>query len=119
MITAAKAFFLIVSTLFPIVDPLSGSPLFLAFTPQYSPETRRRLAVRVSRDSFWLLLASYFVGERVLAFFGVSLPVVQVGGGLVLISMGWSMLAQKDDQSGPVQKSLPPVDVFSRAFYPL
>lgn len=119
MIAAAKAFFLIVSTLFPIVDPLSGSPLFLALTPQSTADTRRVLARKVSFNSFWVLIVSYFVGAKVLAFFGVSLPVVQVGGGLIVVSIGWSMLAQKDAQPGAVQKNVPPVDLFQRAFYPL
>jgi len=117
--TAVKAFLLIISTLFPIVDPLSGSPLFLAFTPQYSTQTRRTLALRVAIDSFWVLIASYFVGAKVLAFFGVSLPVVQVGGGLIVISIGWSMLAQKENQPGPDQRNVPPSDPYRRAFYPL
>jgi len=119
MITAAKAFFLIISALFPIVDPISGSPLFLALTPQLSAETRRALAWRVALDCFWVMIVSYFVGAKVLAFFGVSLPVVQVGGGLIVISIGWTMLSQKDSPPGAVQKNLPQVDVFQRAFYPL
>jgi multiple antibiotic resistance protein len=44
--------------LFPIVDPVSGSPLFLALTPQFSAETRRALALRVAFDSFWVMIVS-------------------------------------------------------------
>jgi multiple antibiotic resistance protein len=40
-------------------------------------------------NSFFLLVGSYFIGTHILAFFGISLPVVQVGGGLVVISAGW------------------------------
>ena len=35
---------------------------------------------------FLELVGSYFVGTYVLAFFGISLPVVQVGGGLIVIA---------------------------------
>jgi len=86
---ALKVFFLIVSALFPIVDPLSGSPIFLALTDEYSPQTRRALSWRIAWDSLFLMIGSYFIGAHVLNFFGVSLPVVQVGGGLVVVSMGW------------------------------
>jgi len=88
MAMAVKAFLLVLSALFPIVDPLSGSPIFLALTSEYSPAMRRVLALRVAVDSFFLLVGSYFVGSHVLAFFGVSLPVVQVGGGLIVIAIG-------------------------------
>jgi len=44
----------------------------------------------------------------VLSFFGISLPVVQVGGGLIVISTGWAMLSQKDtnDQGSASERSL-------------
>ena len=43
------------------------------------------------------MAGSYFVGANVLNFFGVSLPVVQVGGGLIVASMGWGMLLERED----------------------
>jgi multiple antibiotic resistance protein len=85
---AVKVFLLTLSALFPIVDPLAGSPIFLAMTPGYSSEMRRALAWRVALNSLVLMVGSYFIGAHVLDFFGVSLPVVQVGGGLIVASMG-------------------------------
>jgi multiple antibiotic resistance protein len=116
---AVKIFLLVVTGLFPIVDPLSGSPIFLALTREYSPETRRTLSRRVALNSFLLMIGSYFVGSHVLGFFGVSLPVVQVGGGLVVVAIGWKMLMQKDESGDVTRKSVQPQDVFLRAFYPL
>src|ERR1700721_1938331 len=88
----AKGLFLILSALFPIVDPLGGSPIFLAMTREYLPATRRALSMRIALNSFFLLVGSYFIGTHILSFFGISLPVVQVGGGLVVISTGWTLL---------------------------
>lgn len=119
MAAAVKVFFLILSALFPIVDPLSGSPIFLALTSGYSPEMRRVLSMRVAFDSFCLMIGSYFIGSHVLGFFGVSLPVVQVGGGLVVIATGWALLMQKDEAHGPTRASIQPQDIFRQAFYPL
>jgi multiple antibiotic resistance protein len=115
---AVKVFFLILSALFPIVDPLTGSPIFLAFTGGYSPETRKRLSREVALNSFYLMVGSYFIGAHLLSFFGVSLPVVQVGGGLVVVATGWTLLVQKDDVHDAVQE-IPPQDVLRQAFYPL
>src|SRR5580704_14238973 len=96
MIQVAKSLLLVVSALFPIVDPLGGSPVFLSLTIDYAPQTRRLLARRIATDSFILLLGSFAIGSHVLSFFGISLPVVQVGGGLIVISTGWAMLNQED-----------------------
>lgn len=120
MAETTKNILLIVTALFPIVNPIGGSPVFLSLTSDYSPQSRRLLAWRVALNSFILLIASFAVGSHVLSFFGISLPVVQVGGGLVVISTGWAMLKQKDeDDRGSVRHSISSTDIFSNAFYPL
>lgn len=119
MSDAIKIFFLVLSGLFPIVDPLSGSPIFLALTSGYLPETRRELARRVAFDSFFLMIGSYLIGAHVLGFLGVSLPVVQVGGGVVVIAVSWTMLMQKDDAVAPARGHIERQDEFRQAFYPL
>jgi multiple antibiotic resistance protein len=116
---AVKVFFLVFSALFPIVDPLTGSPIFLALTPGDSPETRRALSWRIAWNSLFLMIGSYFIGAQVLNFFGVSLPVVQVGGGLVVVSVGWGMLMEKEESHDAARKNVQSPDVFRRAFYPL
>jgi len=63
---AGSVFLLTSSAPFPIVDLLAGSPIFLAMTQGYSPETRRVLALRVALNSLILVVASYFVGALIL-----------------------------------------------------
>jgi multiple antibiotic resistance protein len=119
MIEAAKNLFLILSALFPIVDPLGGSPIFLAMTREYSPATRRALSLRIAMNSFFLLVGSYFVGTHILSFFGISIPVVQVCGGLIVFSTGWALLKQNYDDPKAVKNTIQPTDPFHDAFYPL
>jgi len=116
---AVKVFLLTLSALFPIVDPLAGSPLFLAMTQDYAPQTRRALAWRVSVNSLVLMVGSYFVGAQVLNFFGVSLPVVQVGGGLIVVAMGWGVLLEKNASPETVRGNVQCSDALHSAFYPL
>jgi multiple antibiotic resistance protein len=120
MIEAAKSLFLILSALFPIVDPLGGSPIFLAMTREYSPSTRRALSLRIAINSFFLLIGSYYIGTYILSFFGISLPVVQVGGGLIVISTGWALLKRGPNvDQKDAKKNLQQEDPFHNAFYPL
>ena len=116
---AIKAFFLVFSALFPIVDPLSASPIFLALTRTVLPTTRRELSWRVTWNSFILMAGSYFLGSHLLKFFGVSLPAVQVGGGLVVCAFGWTLLMQKDGDRNATPETVQPHDIFHKAFYPL
>ena len=121
MLETAKNVLLILSALFPIVNPLGGSPVFLALTRDYPTSARRALARQVAVNSLILLLASFLVGTHILNFFGISIPVVQVGGGLVVISNGWAMLKQKEepDRGSAMQRKVHPEDIFRNAFFPL
>src|ERR1700735_4596186 len=116
---AVKNLLLVLVTLFPIVDPLGGSPFFLALTSEHSPGERKALSWRIAVNSFFLLVATYFVGTYVLAFFGISLPVVQGGGGLIVIATGWALLKQRDDDKQDAQRTVQPQDTIRQAFYPL
>jgi multiple antibiotic resistance protein len=120
MLEAAKNLFIIVSALLPIVDPVGGSAFFLAMTNEYLPDARRALSWQIALNSFVLLVASYFVGTYILAFFGISLPIVQVGGGIVLVTMGWAILLQRDEGCDAAdRKNIHPRDAVREAFYPL
>lgn len=112
---------LILGALFPIVNPLGNSPIFLLLTRNSASAARAKLAWRIAVNSFLLLIVSFFIGTHILAFFGISLPVVQVGGGLVVISTGWTMLKSSDDdhRGEEVESRMRSRDVLAQAFYPL
>jgi multiple antibiotic resistance protein len=116
MHAAANTFLLVYAGLFPIVNPIGAAPIFLALTHHHSAQVRGGLAWRVAVNGFILLLGSLFIGSHVLVFFGITLPVVRIAGGLAVASFGWRLLrdgAAVDDKSEAHQS--PSID----AFYPL
>ena len=113
-----NSFLLVYAALFSIVNPLSGAPVFLSLTRRYPPRVRDALAGRIALNGFLLLLGSLFVGSHVLEFFGLTLPVVRVAGGLVVTAAGWTLLNQETDS----QAAPPPQTAGGDepdAFYPL
>jgi len=117
----AKYTLLVVGALFPIVNPIGNTPIFLSLTRGLSAGGRIALARMIALNGLILILASIFIGTHILAFFGISLPVVQVGGGLVVISTGWALLRQPDDD-GAGEKGgteCKEGDYSRQAFYPL
>jgi multiple antibiotic resistance protein len=117
----AKYTLLVVGALFPIVNPIGNTPIFLSLTQGLSSRGRTILARMIAVNGLILILTSIFIGTHILAFFGISLPVVQVGGGLVVISTGWALLRQ--DSSGGEGKNASrecnEADYAGQAFYPL
>jgi multiple antibiotic resistance protein len=112
---------LIIGALFPIVNPIGSAPLFLTLTRGISRQGRAVLARMIALNGLALILGSIFVGTHILAFFGISLPVVQVSGGIVLIAAGWTLLRREDDGGGPEPDNKPcsEADYEKQAFYPL
>jgi multiple antibiotic resistance protein len=88
---------LVYAGLFPIVNPIGGAPVFLGLTASCSEAERNSLARRVAVNSLLLLAGSLFIGSHVLEFFGITLPVVRIAGGLVLIAFGWKLLQSGAD----------------------
>ena len=108
---------LVVAALLPIVNPFGGAPMFLALTADVSREVRAELASKIAINALVLLVASLFVGTYVLDFFGLSVPIVQVAGGIVVCAASWDLL--RSDHVLNVEIVAEPTDVGTRAFYPL
>jgi multiple antibiotic resistance protein len=110
----------VLTALFPIVNPLGNAPIFLSLTAGYSSESRTALASKIALNSFWLLTGSMLIGSHILDFFGISVPVVQVGGGLVVMAAGWRLLQREDAEARKtVEQKMTQQDIANRAFYPL
>ena len=118
----ANTFLLCYAALFPIVNPVGNIPLFLSLTRSRTKGERNALARRVAINSFCLLLASLLVGSHVLEFFGISLPVVRIGGGLVVTAFGWHLLnsgASADGHAAAASPAPKPLDTFYPFTMPL
>jgi multiple antibiotic resistance protein len=78
--------------LFPIVNPLGGVPFFFSLTADFSTAERNRTALRTSLYVTAILVAFLFFGRFVLNFFGISLPVLNIAGGLIVANTAWGMV---------------------------
>jgi len=78
--------------LFPIVNPFGGVPLFFSLTTSFSPAERRRTALRTGLYVIAILVVFLFFGRFVLNFFGISLPVLKIAGGLIVANTAWGMV---------------------------
>ncbi len=87
--SAATATFL---ALFPIVNPLGGVPMFFSLTVDYTREERRRTALKIALDVIAILVVFMLFGRFVLNFFGISLPVLKIAGGLIVANTAWGMV---------------------------
>jgi multiple antibiotic resistance protein len=115
-----KFFALSYGALLPVINPVGSALMFLGVVGSIPAEEFRRLARRVAVSMVLFLLAFEIGGAAILNFFGISLPVVQLGGGFVLAAMGYRLLNQNesaDGQSASPAQSTTTLD--EEIFYPL
>jgi multiple antibiotic resistance protein len=79
--------------LLPVVNPFSKPPIFISITEGLSAEERNKQALKASFYAFLILLVSLLGGSFVLKFFAISLPAVQIAGGLLIARTGFQMLS--------------------------
>ena len=91
-----KTLLLAFTALFSIVNPLSGAFIFFGATQGLDDRGRAHLSRWVAIYAFGLVTASLYVGAYVLEFFGISIPVLKVAGGIVIAMSGWRMLTGPD-----------------------
>lgn len=107
------------AALFPIVNPVGDAPIFLNLTRRYPQSVHKILARKIAVYGFLMLTASLLLGTEILAFFGISIPIMQVAGGLILAITGWQLLSQQDDAAGAQGQKGTLEDALLHAFYPL
>jgi multiple antibiotic resistance protein len=112
---------LVAGALFPIVNPLGNAPIFLLLTRGVSDQGRAKLARTIAVNGLVLMVVSIFIGTHILGFFGISLPVVQVSGGLVAAATGWSLLRHSDSDDAAMEDKghCNETNYMRQAFYPL
>jgi multiple antibiotic resistance protein len=83
------------SALLPLINPIGSALIFLGLVGSAPIEVYRKLARRVAINTVLFLIVFEIVGAALLRFFGISLPIVQVAGGIVISAIAWSLLNQQ------------------------
>jgi multiple antibiotic resistance protein len=121
-----KYFALGFSALVPLVNPLGSAFVFLGLVGRAPIDVYRSLARKIAINTIIFLVIVTLVGSSLLGFFGISLPIMQVSGGIIIAMIGWSLLNQKDSNPSPekTEAALPAVteqeirSLKNKAFYP-
>lgn len=122
MLAFGKSALFAFATILPILNPAATAPIFLSLTRGASASVRQRMALHVARNVFLMLCAAMLIGSFVLAFFGISLPIVRIGGGLLVVATAWRLVNAHDsgaEESAKIAENYQPDDAIRKAFYPL
>lgn len=87
-----QTFLLTFTALFSVVNPLGTVPLFLGLSKGKSKSEIQKIAIWTSINTLIILLVSFWLGQYILTFFGISLNALKLTGGLIMASSGFALL---------------------------
>jgi len=78
--------------LLAIVNPIGVVPFFIHFTQGLNRAQRLRTMQVSALSAFVVIAVSALAGQKIIAFFGISIASFQVGGGMLLLLSSLQML---------------------------
>jgi multiple antibiotic resistance protein len=90
-----NSFLIALTVLLPLINPLGSALVFLGLVGDAPPNLIRPLARKIAINNIIFLAIIELLGSAILNFFGISLPIVQLSGGIVIAAMGWGVLNER------------------------
>jgi multiple antibiotic resistance protein len=115
--------FIGIIALFPVVNPI-GSAFIVSPYFEYLDNGQKKSAVRrITFYTFCICTVALFAGHWILELFGLSIPVIQLAGGIMICKMGWESLSSdnhmNDEKTGPDEEVKVHDSIDDKLFYPI
>ncbi|MGV9004874.1 MarC family NAAT transporter [Flavobacterium sp.] len=87
-----EIFIILFGALFSVLNPIGTVPIFVSLTQDFTKKERSNLSIRTAINVFIILIISFFIGQYVLSFFGITISALRIAGGIIIASSGFSLL---------------------------
>ncbi len=115
--------FIGIIALFPVVNPIGSALIISPYLSKLSEDQKKNAVRKITVYAFCICIVSLFAGHWILELFGISIPVIQVAGGILICKMGWTSLSsdqqQNSDKRIEEEKDAAATDISGQLFYPL
>lgn len=101
-----EIFIFLFAALFSVLNPIGTVPIFVGLTQDYSKKERSRVALWTAVNVFIILIISFFVGQYVLTFFGITISALRIAGGIIIASSGFGLLNGKFNKNKGINKKV-------------
>ena len=101
-----ELFIFLFAALFSVLNPIGTVPIFVGLTQDYTQKERSKASMWTAINVFIILIISYFVGQYVLEFFGITITALRIAGGIIIASSGFSLLNGKFSKNRGINKQV-------------
>lgn len=101
-----ELFIYLFAALFSVLNPIGTVPIFVGLTMDDDKKERSRISLWTAINVFTILVISFFFGEYVLSFFGISIEALRIAGGIIIATSGFSLLTGNFNKKRGVNKKV-------------
>jgi MarC family membrane protein len=101
-----ELFIYLFAALFSVLNPIGTVPIFVGLTQNDDKKERSRVSLWTAINVFIILIISFFLGQYVLLFFGISIDSLRIAGGLIIVGSGFSLLSGKFKKTRGIDKKV-------------
>lgn len=101
-----ELFIYLFAALFSVINPIGTVPIFVGLTMDDDEKERSRISLWTAINVFLILIISFFFGEYVLTFFGISIEALRIAGGIIIATSGFSLLTGNFKKKRGVNKKV-------------
>ena len=107
-------FIYVFAALFSVMNPLGTVPVFVGLTQEISRKDRSKISLATVINVLVILVISFFTGNYILKFFGISIESLRIAGGLIITSSGFALLTGSFSKHKGMEKPTVKDDVSQR-----
>ncbi|MCZ7609939.1 MAG: MarC family protein [Ignavibacteriaceae bacterium] len=95
--TFINMLFISIVALFPVINPIGSALIVNPYLSQLPDSDKKAAVKKITLYAFSICVVALFAGRWILELFGISIPVVQLAGGIVICIIGWESLSARSD----------------------
>jgi multiple antibiotic resistance protein len=110
--------------LFPVVNPIGSAFIVSPYISELPQKSRIRAIKRIAFYAFSLCLVTILIGHWILELFGLSIPIIQLAGGIMICKTGWDFLEspKQNNTENPTSEEdnlIQQTEIEGKLFFPL
>ncbi len=120
--TFLQLLFFSIIALFPVVNPVGTAFIVSPYFSGLSDREKKVAVKKITLNAFSICAVTLFVGHWVLEIFGLSIPIIQLAGGIMICKMGWDSLSddkEPEHHSADITATSPFESLKGKLFYPI
>jgi multiple antibiotic resistance protein len=117
--TPFHQFAVVFAALFVITNPLGNLGVFVSITQGDSESFKKQQALKAAFYSFCLLFVFFIAGRYILEFFGITIDGIQIGGGIIIAKIGFSLMAGSKHHAASKEEHQEAIEMEDVSFCPL